>query len=206
MKKFIAISFLSIIFSGAAFSEENTITEFEHFLADNQRITGEFQQTISSETGELIQSASGEFWVQQPNKFRWDYNKPYVQKIISNGSKVWIYDEDLEQLTIKKVSSAEGTSPLAIFDASKPLNESFIVEQLSTFNGISWIQLIPKAETSSFESIDIGLSEKQLKYMNMYDHFGQTTKLIFNELTAPESINQSVFEFSAPEGVDVFEE
>jgi len=206
MKNFIAISFLSIVFSGAAFSEETTITEFELFLADNQRITGEFQQTISGETGELIQSASGEFWVQQPNKFRWDYSKPYIQKIISNGSKVWIYDEDLEQLTIKKVSSAQGTSPLAIFDASKPLNESFIVEQLSSFNGISWIQLIPRAETSSFESIDIGLSEQQLKYMNMHDHFGQTTKLIFNELTAPESINQSVFEFTAPEGVDVFEE
>lgn len=199
------ILLIGLVYSGLVCSNTD-VSKLQSLLNDNKQMYGSFTQVIVSENGTKTESAMGDFWIKSPGKFRWDYTTPYVQNIVSDGLKVWFYDEDLEQVTIKTLSQSVGNSPLAIFDGSIPVQDVFTVENLEPEDNIFWVKLTPKGEITSFESIDMGFSGGVLARMNMHDQFGQTTRLLFSDVVKNTSIDNSIFTFEAPESVDVFEE
>lgn len=170
------------------------------------QLSGHFTQIISNEQGSQTQSSEGEFWVKKPNQFRWNYQSPYIQKIVSNGDKLWIYDEDLEQVSIKAASKAIDSSPLSIILGSKNLKQLFKVTKLAAKDSIEWIKLTPITDNSGFDYIDIGFNEGVLNRMILRDSFGQTTRLLFTAVAVNTHIDDELFIFAIPEGTDVFEE
>jgi len=175
-------------------------------LETYQQLSGQFTQIISSEQNTKIQSSTGEFWISKPSEFRWHYTTPYIQKIISNGKKVWVYDEDLEQVTIKAASQAIGSSPLAIILGTQSLEKLFDVQELADAEELQWLQLTPKDEESGFELMKLGFKQGTLSRMLLQDNFGQTTRLLFTDVVVNPVIANDFFEFKVPQGADVFEE
>ncbi|HAI96128.1 MAG: outer membrane lipoprotein carrier protein LolA [Cycloclasticus sp.] len=188
-----------------SFADSNK-PRLQRYLENYKSLTGQFTQMISSEKSQYIQSSAGEFWIQKPNRFRWHYSTPYVQKIISNGEKLWIYDEDLEQVTIKEASQSIESSPLAVIVGATSLDTAFDVTPVDGLDNLQWLRLIPNAEANSFEFIEVGFKNGLLSKMRLKDNFGQTTYLTFTDVMVDTSIDTNRFEFAVPEGADVFNE
>ena len=189
-----------------SFADSNE-PRLQRYLENYKSLTGQFTQMISSEKSQHIQSSAGEFWIQKPNRFRWHYSTPYVQKIISNGEKLWIYDEDLEQVTIKEASQSIESSPLAVIVGATSLDTAFdVTPVVDSLDDLQWLRLIPNAESNSFEFIEVGFKNGLLSKMRLKDNFGQTTHLTFTDVMVDSSIDTNRFEFAVPEGADVFNE
>ncbi len=196
---------LLLIFCVPVFASDNT-QDLQDQLNKYTQLSGHFTQIISNEHGKQTQSSEGEFWVKKPNQFRWNYQSPYIQKIVSNGDTLWIYDEDLEQVSIKAASKTIDSSPLSIILGSTNLEQLFKVTKLADKDGIDWIKLTPITDNSGFDYIDIGFNNGVLNRMILRDSFGQTTRLLFTAVAVNSPIDDEVFTFVIPDGADVFEE
>ncbi|MEO1963555.1 MAG: outer membrane lipoprotein chaperone LolA [Cycloclasticus sp.] len=196
---------LLISFATPSFSSDGLLI-LENHLQNYNKLSGQFTQIISSQTSNNTNSSTGEFWIKKPNKFRWHYSSPYIQEIISNGEKIWIYDEDLEQVSIKNSSQSVDSSPLAIILGSTSLGDSFEVSPIKNDDLLEWLKLTPKNDSSGFEFISIGFENGILARMIMADNFGQTTHLLFTDVAVHSNMDDTLFEFQTPDGADVFDE
>jgi len=176
----------------------------DKFLTDTQTMTANFKQTLKSSDGRLLQESAGEFYLRRPGKFRWNYTQPYPQEIVSDGEQVWIYDVDLEQVTVQKQGTGRDNTPMALLQNRQSLEEAFEIHERGSENGLHRIELLNKKLESDFDRIMLGLDESGLRYLQLHDHFEQTTLITFTELRSNPGIEPAVFEFTPPEGVDVF--
>ncbi len=197
---------LMLVFSITALAESEPIRQLKSFLKTTKSLTASFQQTAFDEVGNPGKSSYGKFYLQRPGQFRWDYQKPFIQQIISTSGKVWFYDADLEQVTIKKMDQSVGSTPALLLSGDVPLEENFVLEQQGHDAKLSWIKLSPKDQQSNYKYILIGIENGKLSGMELNDNFGQLTRIYFTDLQTNVSIEPGIFEFSVPEGVDVFEE
>jgi len=186
-------------------AEQSPITQLKSFLASTSTLTANFKQVTLNEVGLIDQTSEGEFYLSRPGKFRWSYKTPFIQEIISNAGKVWFYDADLEQLTIKKVDDSLGSTPALLLSGEIELEENFTLEQQGVDKDLFWIKLSPKDEDSGFKYILIGLDNGVLGGMELNDNFGQLTRIYFSNVKVNPTLEKNIFEFEAPEGVDVFE-
>lgn len=185
---------------------ENSNESLQTQLNSYQQMSGRFTQVISSEQSSKTQSSTGEFWLKKPSKFRWHYSTPYIQKITSNGEKIWVYDEDLEQVTVKESTQSIDSTPLAIILGSASIDKHFNVATLALKDDLEWMRLTPKNESSGFDYIDIGFKNGLLSRMLLQDSFGQITRLLFTDVEVQADIDDDDFDFEIPEGTDIFEE
>ena len=144
--------------------------------------------------------------MQRPGKFRWDYLEPYKQLIVSDGSKIWIYDTELEQVTVKPIESGLSDTPALLLSGDKPLDQAFVITDLGENGGLEWVELMPKVSDTSFERVRLGFGKDDLQGMELVDNFGQTTRLDFTNLKRNPAVEQSLFAFTPPPGVDVIGE
>ena len=187
-------------------AEEQPIKQLKAFISSSKTLTADFKQISFDEKGSPTQTSFGLFYLQRPGKFRWDYQKPYIQEIVSNGGKVWFYDADLEQVTIKKLDQSLGSTPALLLTGEVSLEENFTLEKQGTDADMVWIKLLPKNEESGFNYILIGLEKGRLAGMELSDSFGQLTRIYLSEVKTNINIDPDVFEFTVPEGADIFEE
>ncbi len=208
MKTLINITFLLALFSQMAIAgDEKTLqgeVYLENFLANTQTFEAAFQQTLRADDGEVIQQAEGEFYLQRPGKFRWNYKTPYEQIIVSDGKKIWIYDVDLQQVTVQKESSGLPASPMSLLEDSSTLHKNFEVSPVDEKNGVYRLRLVSKTSESDFGEIVIGLDKKGLRFMQLHDQFEQVTDIVFSNINTNKKLAKEIFEFVPPEGVDVF--
>ncbi len=176
----------------------------EKFLAKTQTLEANFQQTLRTHKGEVLQQTEGRFYLNRPGKFRWDYKTPYEQIIVSDGERIWIYDVDLEQVTVQKQSAGLPSSPMALLQDSTKLHQSFTVSPLDEHDGVYRLKLESKTRESDFTEIVVGVDAKGLRFMQLHDQFEQVTDIVFSEITTNTDIAKEIFEFIPPEGVDVF--
>ena len=141
-----------------------------------------------------------------PGKFRWDYISPYDQSIIADGKKVWVYDKDLEQVTVNQLDAVIGNTPALLLSGGHSLEKNFKIVELESINGLDWVELFPLASDTSFTSVRLAFGKTKLAVMELEDSFGQTTKIKFTNLENNPSIDQSTFLFVTPKGVDVIGE
>jgi len=200
------LSFLVLLMMAiVANAEQTPVMQLKSFLASTASLTADFKQVVLNESGQAEQTSEGEFYLSRPGKFRWSYKKPFIQEIISNVGKVWFYDADLEQVTIKKLDDSLGATPAMLLSGDIELEENFIIQQQGIDDDLLWIKLSPKNEDSGFKYILIGLSDGVLGGMELSDNFGQLTRIYFSQVKINPELESSIFEFVAPEGVDVFE-
>jgi outer membrane lipoprotein carrier protein len=205
-KKSWLIAALLSVNSLISFAEESPVKQLKAFLSSAKTITANFKQVLINEAGDPFQSSSGLFYLQRPGKFRWDYTKPFQQQIISTSGKVWFYDADLEQVTIKKLDQSVGSTPALLLSGDVPLEDNYTIEQQGSEGSMIWVKLLPKGQDSTFKYVLIGLEKGVLSGMQLNDNFGQLTRIYFSNLKVNQPVEANLFEFNVPKGADVFSE
>ncbi len=181
----------------------NAREELESFLDQTNSMKAAFTQSLEDHLGIQLQASSGTFVLKRPGRFLWDYQTPYAQKIISNGEKVWIYDSELEQVSIKKFNQVLTGAPVMLLDQRKKLEVDFVVTEHGFHNGQHWLLLQPRTSENDFKEIRIGMLDNKLKTMKLVDNFDQTTTLVFSQLEINPQLENAMFEFIPPSGTDV---
>ena len=197
-----------LVLTNMAFAKINTkndaVTQLKAFLLVSKSVSADFKQVLINEVGNPTQTSYGIFYLQRPGKFRWDYLKPFKQQIVSNSGKVWFYDTDLEQVTVKKIDESLGSTPALLLSGDVSLEQNYIMEGQGNDGSMQWVKLLPKNQDSSFKYILIGLEKGKLAGMELSDNFGQLTRIYFSNLILNAPLKQTLFEFQAPKGADVF--
>ncbi len=177
------------------------------FIATTHSAQANFTQEVQDKNGKRIQSASGTMQFVRPGKFRWEYRKPYEQLIVGDGKKFWMYDIDLNQVTVKKLDAALGSSPAALLSGNNEIERGFALKNIEERDGLEWLQATPKSAESTFEKILMAFNAKsELVVMELHDAFGHRTVLRFTELKNNPALGEQLFKFVAPKGADVLGE
>ncbi|MDD1628281.1 MAG: outer membrane lipoprotein chaperone LolA [Methylococcaceae bacterium] len=190
--------------NSASYAADEPIKQLQAFLKASKSLTADFKQVLINEAGDPYQTSSGIFYLQRPGKFRWDYLKPFQQQIVSTSGKVWFYDADLDQVTVKKLDESVGSTPALLLSGNISLDDNFTMENQGADGDMQWVKLLPKNQESSFKYILIGLNKGSLAGMELNDNFGQLTRIYFSNVLLNPPIKPTVFEFKAPKGADVF--
>lgn len=205
LKHIFALIFL-IATTSSVWADDAPIARLKSFLAGSASLTADFKQISFDKSGRPAQNSFGKFYLSRPGKFRWNYQKPFVQEIVSNAGKVWFYDADLEQVTVKQLDDSLGSTPALLLTGDVDIEEKFTLqEQGKEDDGMNWVKLSPKNEESGFKYILIGLNGNQLGGMELSDNFGQLTRIYFSNIQLNPKLDDALFNFKAPKGVDVFE-
>lgn len=167
-------------------------------------LDGQFTQQVFDTRGKLKESSSGQVALKTPSQFRWEYIKPYPQLIVADGTTVWIYDQDLEQVTRRPQGTEEQSSPLAALIDPGELDAQFVVKEAGSSDGINWLSLAPKNDgEASFRTARLGFADAQLVKMDVVDAVGQRTEIDFSSWKRNPDFSESTFRYTPPKGVDV---
>lgn len=177
------------------------------FMAATHSAQANFTQEVKDKNGKRLQSASGTMQFERPGRFRWVYQRPYEQIIVGDGQKFWLYDVDLNQVTVKKLDMALGGSPAALLSGNNEIERGFALKDIAERDGLEWLQATPKSGESNFEKILMGFNaSSELLVMELHDTFGHRTTLRFSELKNNPSLGAHLFKFVPPKGADVLGE
>ena len=183
-----------------------SLGRFKTFVRSTQSARADFEQKVFDRSGKLTQESKGSFVFQRPGLFRWTYAKPVDQVIVGDGERVWIHDRDLNQVTVRKLSNALGSTPAALLAGSADIEKAFELSDAGAKGGIEWLEAKPREREAGFERVRIGFDAEGLRGMELYDHFGQRTELRFLNLRRNPKVDKSEFRFEPPKGTDVLGE
>jgi outer membrane lipoprotein carrier protein len=195
---------LALLFAGAV--QASSIDRFKTFVRTTQVARGNFEQKVRDRTGALVQESKGSFVFLRPGRFRWTYSKPVDQLIVGDGERVWIYDRDLNQVTVRKISKALGSTPAALLAGSSDIEAAFELSDAGERDGLEWLEAKPREREAGFERIRMGFDVSGVRAMELTDHFGQTTLLRFTDLVRNPKVDPAEFRFTPPKGADVLGE
>lgn len=190
-------------FSPAA--DATGLEQLKTFLATTARASGVFTQTVTARSGRKPQQSAGIFAFQRPGKFRWSYEKPYPQLLVSDGKTFWSYDPELKQVAIKKLDGAFGSSPAALL-SGKDLERNFLLKEGAAEKGVEFIEATPKRDDASFERVKIGFVANLPVSMEIHDAFGQVSLLHFTRFGVNPTLPADLFHFTPPQGADIVHE
>lgn len=200
MKKMLLMVFLSCFAGGA---HASSVTKLKNFMRQTQSAQAEFTQTVLDKARAPVQQASGTMAFARPGKFRWTYAKPYEQQIVGDGAKLWVYDTELNQVSVKDLDQALGNSPAALLAGSNEIEKAFNIKDIGQNQGLEWLEATAKTQESNFDSIRMGFNKDTLEVMELKDNFGQTTVIRFSKLKRNPRLNPTLFKFTPPKGVDI---
>jgi outer membrane lipoprotein carrier protein len=201
MKYFFATLLLTVLPISA---HAGAIEKLKTFIAATHSAQANFTQEVLDQNGKHIQNASGIMQFQRPGKFRWTYQQPYQQLIVGDGIKFWLYDVDLNQVTVKKLDAALGSSPAALLSGSNEIERGFTLTEKGSKDNLEWLQATPKG---SFNKILMAFNtQSELVVMELNDMFGHKTVLRFSEMQRNPKLSDQQFRFTPPKGADVLSE
>lgn len=190
----------------AAHAAPEAESSLDRFFTKVQTYSAKFEQEVLDEGMNIIEESQGTMWISRPGKFRWDYQPPLEQKIISNGAKVWVHDVELEQVTIRPLGDTIGRTPANLLAGKGELAKSYKIKDMGAKGGYFWVRLKPKSKEANFENIFIGFKENRLRIMELIDGLGQTTRIQFNNEQENLTIADKHFNFVPPTNVDIIDE
>ena len=200
--RFLLLSLLFIVASAQA----SALERFRSFVRNTQSARADFEQKVYDRSGKAVQESRGSFVFQRPGLFRWVYAKPVDQVIVGDGERVWIHDRDLNQVTVRKLSNALGSTPAALLAGSADIEKAFELSEAAARDGLEWLEAKPREREAGFERVRMGFDAEGLRAMELLDHFGQTTRLRFLNLRRNPKVDKSEFRFEPPKGTDVLGE
>ena len=178
----------------------------EQFLQGLDSLQAQFKQTLTDRSGQVTDESSGTLAIKRPNRFRWDYRDPYEQVIVADGTRVWVYDSDLEQVTVRKLDVALSSTPAMLLSGEGALTDNFNIVEANERNGVLWVRMEPKRNDTDFKAVRLGFSgakAQELRFMELADKLGQTTLLEFSKFERNPTLDPSRFIFKVPAGADV---
>jgi outer membrane lipoprotein carrier protein len=180
-----------------------TLDRLRAFVKETQTARAQFTQTVADKNGRVTQSANGEFLLERPGKFRWSVAKPYKQLIVGDGQRVWVFDEDLNQVIVRKVGEALGSTPAALLAGSQDVERAFTWKDLPAADGLDWLSATPISKETTFAEIRLGFDAKGLAALELFDAFGQRSLVRFTSFERNPKLASSSFVFEPPKGADV---
>lgn len=196
----------ALYFSPAFSADAEKANAMDDFLKNLDGFQAGFTQTLFNEQGEILETSSGIVYMQYPGKFHWKYRDPYSQLIITDGDTLWLYDKDLEQVTIRDVSASIENTPAAILSGEENIDKHFIVEKMGDIEGYEWIELIPKDAEDQYKNIRLGFDGRNIGMMVLHDNLGQVTRIDFNNIQRGKELDPALFTFEPPSGIDVIDD
>jgi outer membrane lipoprotein carrier protein len=174
MRKFLfLLMFAPVLAFGAS------VDDLKNLLNQTTTAKARFAQAVLDKNNKTLQQATGTMEFSRPGRFRWEYNKPYEQTIVGDGSRLWIYDKDLNQVTVRKLDRALGASPAALLAGSNEIEKSYTLKSAGDAGGLDWLEAVPKSQDTAFERVRLGFGKGGLEAMELKDQFGQTTVIKF---------------------------
>lgn len=189
----------------AAVAQAAPVDTLRAFVRDVKTGHADFTQTVTSPDGKKKRASKGSFEFQRPSRFRFDYAKPYEQVIVGDGKKVWLYDVDLEQVTVRPMSQAVGATPAALL-AGGSLENDFDLKNAASTDGLDWVEARPKLKDGQFQLVRVGFKGSALAVLEIIDSFGQHSRLDFSGYAANAPLTAQRFQFTPPPGADVLEQ
>lgn len=190
-----------LLFSNAVLADG--VSSLRDFFNNTNTMRAQFSQVVHDKQGRKEQEVEGTMQLQRPNKFRWDYKKPYEQQIVSDGKQVFLFDTELQQVTIRELSKTLGSSPAAMLAGGEDVEKSFTLKNATRKDGLTWVLALPKDKESGFDRVLLGFKADKLRKMELYDSFNHITHITFNEVERNPVLQDSTFLFTPPKGVDV---
>ncbi len=198
---FFGIFFTCFLSSAQADPASDTLIKL---LNNIHTMQANFNETVKDTKGKTLNQSQGKMSLQRPGQFRWDVSAPNPQLIVTNGKKIWIYDADLQQVTIRYFSKDAGEAPaLLLSNTNETLTKDF---QVVAENNATTFLLKPKDKSSLFESIQLAFENQQIKQMQLQDHLGHITVIQFNRIVMNNPLSAALFAFKTPAKVDVIDE
>ena len=197
----VALSGAWILASSAVLADG--VTSLREFFNSTNTMRATFSQTVNDNKGRKVQEVAGTMQLQRPNKFRWDYKKPYEQQIVSDGKQVFLFDTELQQVTIRELSKTLGSSPAALLAGGAAVEKSFSLKNATRKDGLEWVLALPKDKESGFDRVLLGFKADKLRKMELYDSFNHVTHITFENVERNPTLQDATFLFTPPAGVDV---
>jgi outer membrane lipoprotein carrier protein len=197
---------LALTVSAASQAVAGSLDSLDRFYNTVHTYTARFSQVVLDEGLVPIEESSGVMQIARPGRFRWDYEPPNEQTIVGDGTRVWIYDIELEQITVRPQEQSLGRTPATILAGSGDIDASYDVQDLGIAGSQTWVAVKPRDEDSSFNDMRIGFEGDALRTIELVDGLGQTTRITMTEGIENETVDETRFELIPPEGVDVIDE
>jgi outer membrane lipoprotein carrier protein len=175
----------------------------EQALGELHSLRSQFEQTLAGSRGEVLERAGGTLYLEKPNRFRWDYTSGVRQVIVSDGERIWLYDQELDQVTVRALGQSLAATPAMLLSGTGRVSDSFRVSDLGRYEGLDWVKLLPKTADTDFREIRLGFATRELARMTLKDKLGQSTELKFISLERNPKLDAALFHFVPPSGVDV---
>jgi outer membrane lipoprotein carrier protein len=190
-------------FSSSTHAADSARARMQAFSHDLKSVTADFTQSVTDANGHRGDESQGSMALQAPRLFRWETKKPYEQTIVADGKRVWVYELDLQQVSVRSQSSEEAHSPLTVLTDLSQLDTQFTASESGERDGLVWLKLASKAKEPEFEYAELGFSAATLDRMLFKDQLGNTTEIRFSDWKRNPSIPADTFKFTPPKGVDV---
>ena len=196
--------FLSLLLACGPAMADN-VDSLRQFYARTTPLQSAFSQEVFDEKGKVTERMSGQLWLSRPDSFRWEYRQPYEQVIVNDGKRLWMYDVDLDQVTVRAAEQALAGAPVWLLNGGPALDEQFSLQDEGQKDGLNWVRMIPKSEEGDFRLARMGLSQGLPQVLELTDALGQRTVITFQDMSHNLVIPAERFRFTPPKGVEVVE-
>jgi len=173
------------------------------FLGDVRSLKADFTQVVLDTNLKQVKQSNGTLTIKRPGRFRWDYLKPNPEIIVADGKRLWLYDVDLQQVTVKPLNDTLAASPAVLLSGSNDVEKSFSVQDQGEKDGLAWVDLKPKVKDTDFEDVRLGFKGEDVSVMELKDNLGNTTRITFDRLQRNVDVSDDAFKFTPPKGADV---
>jgi outer membrane lipoprotein carrier protein len=198
-----AVAFLMNAPLSAQRADDAAAQALERYLQGLTSLRADFRQASTVAGGDAVEKAAGRLYLQKPGRFRWDYRQPNEQLIVSDGVNVWLFDKELEQVTVKPIDESLATTPALLLAGRSSVAESFSISDAGSRDGIDWTLLVPKRADTDFVEFRLGFVRGELRAMELKDKLQQTTRIEFSNVERNARLAADLFAFEPPAGVDV---
>jgi outer membrane lipoprotein carrier protein len=182
----------------------DAVARVDAYLASVNTLSADFSQVVRDRDDRIVERASGRLSLSRPDRFRWDYEKPYLQTIVADGRQLWLHDSDLEQVTVRPLEQGLGSTPAMLLSGSGKVGDAFASVAVAQQGDWTWSRLAPKQAGSDFEQVSLAFDRKgELAAMELRDKLGQRTVIEFGRLRRNVPLDPRLFRFEPPPGADV---
>ncbi len=177
--------------------------QLTEFLTNVKTMSARFSQTLLDEDLAVVEVSAGDFAISRPGRFRWDYTEPYEQLILADGDRLWIYDAELEQASVRTVDAVLATTPAMLLSGDTDISAGYEIVDRGLEDDVMWAELTPRTDEAEFVRLRLGFMYGEIRFMELFDRLGQTTRVEFFDVVRNPVLGDELFNFSPPDGVDV---
>ncbi len=203
MKRTLRASLIAVTLAATATAQADGLAQLKAFHATTKSGKVTFRQVVAAKGQQEMRESTGTFSFQRPGKFRWTYETPYAQLIVGDGEHLWIYDRDLNQVIVRKLDRALGSTPAALLAGDSALEANFDLNDAGSRDGVEFVEAQPRTADTGFERVRIGFANNVPRAMELKDTFGNVTTLTFGPFDRNSAPDAGQFRFVPPKGADI---